>query len=127
VRGRTSEAGTQQVRLLVVEDDATALEAVCVLLGTSARQVLAARSGAEALRVAADQPPDLLITDYRLPDMTGAELVGLLSEQAGREVPAIALTGHSRAELGADAAAFARVLRKPVTIGELEAALTQAT
>jgi PAS domain S-box-containing protein len=113
--------------LLVVEDDAAALEAVCVLLATSARKVLGARSGAEALRVASDEPPDLLITDYRLPDMTGAELVGLLEAQAGREVPALALTGHSRAELGADAAAFTRVLRKPVTIAELEAALKLAT
>jgi CheY-like chemotaxis protein len=120
--GAAAQGSEPAQRVLVVEDDPAALEAIAALLHSDARRVLAARSGAEALRLAAEEPPDLLITDYRLPDMTGAELVAALSRE-GQRVPAVALTGHSRADLGADAEAFVRVLRKPVAIAELEAAL----
>jgi two-component system KDP operon response regulator KdpE len=107
----------------VVEDDPASLEATSALLAGDSRQVLSAACGKDALRLATESPPDLLVTDYRLPDMTGAELVDALARSTGRPVTAVALTGYSRTELGTDAAAFARVLRKPVAIAELEATL----
>jgi PAS domain S-box-containing protein len=119
--GGGREAG--RLRLLVVEDDAAALEATCALLADGSRDVLSARSGGEALRVARERVPDVLITDYRLPDMTGAELAVALARESGGRTRALALTGHSRADLGSDAEAFFQVLRKPLAIAELEAVL----
>ena len=110
-------------RVLVVEDDPASLEATTALLAADSRLVLSAACGKDALRLAIETPPDLLVTDYRLPDMTGAQLAGALAASSGRPVTAVALTGYSTDDLGEDALVFARILRKPVAIAELEAAL----
>ncbi len=64
--------------LLLVDDNADYLEVTQVLLEREGHTVLTARSGPEALRVVKQQAVDLVLLDYFMPGMTGAEVVAEL-------------------------------------------------
>lgn len=61
-------------RLLVVDDEPNLLRAVEACLRTEGFEVSTARSGAEALINVAQTVPDLIISDIRMPGMSGYEL-----------------------------------------------------
>ena len=84
--------------------------------------VTIATGGAEALRLIAGRPLDLIISDIGLPQIDGYELIRKLRMMAGLEtVPAIALTGYARAEDRelALAAGYDAHLAKPAEIRSL--------
>lgn len=62
--------------VLVVDDQEILTVLMCKTLEGSGFRVLAANNGADALTLChrAEPPVDLLVTDYRMPDMTGLEL-----------------------------------------------------
>ncbi|WP_326598991.1 response regulator transcription factor [Streptomyces sp. NBC_01803] len=68
------------LRLLVVDDHPVVAGGVQLLLRPDPTIVIAgtARSGREAVRVAAEVAPDLVLLDLRLPDMLGTEAIGAL-------------------------------------------------
>jgi len=73
------------VRVLVVEDDPDDARATFRALRKSGRfEPLHARTGAEALEAAADGTFTLALVDYRLPDVSGVELVRKLRAQGAR-------------------------------------------
>ena len=89
---RTDErAGTGQ-RLLVVDDDAAMRELACELLGAEGYHVMTAEDGIDALRLIDEFTPDLVITDLRMPRMSGAELLGILRARLP-QLPLIAISG----------------------------------
>lgn len=61
--------------ILIVEDNATARELLVELLRDARYPVIEAEDGAEALRLAHTQHPDLIISDVLMPEMNGYELV----------------------------------------------------
>jgi len=65
------------MRILVVEDEKAVAHMIAMVLGGPASKVVRARSGWEALiKIGATaQPFDVVITDHRMPRMTGLELV----------------------------------------------------
>lgn len=65
---------TRQATVLVVDDDLEVRDYVAFALKSVGHRVLTASGGQEALSVLEKQTPDLLITDYAMPEMTGAEL-----------------------------------------------------
>ena len=104
-------------RILVVEDQAPVLEALCAALQTAGHAVDPAQTGAQALSVLAAALPDLLVLDIGLPDVDGWTILGQLrSAEATRVLPVLVLTGldQVRADqalaLGAD-----EFLAKPVS------------
>jgi DNA-binding response OmpR family regulator len=112
------------LKILVVDDDANTLRALtrlCVLAGHEAR---AAATSAEARRLAAESPPDVLVSELELPDGSGVDLVRQLRLIAPA-VCAIAVSAHSAesCEGLCRAAGFKQLLRKPVAFGEVLAAI----
>ena len=83
--------------LLVVEDDPTLRELLAASLRFAGFAVSATPSGAEALRIAASRPPDLVVLDVMLPDVDGFEVLRRLRE-AGRDVPVLFLTARDAGE-----------------------------
>lgn len=82
--------------VLLVEDNEAIRGAFSVLLEESGYRMNQAGTGAEALRQAADEPPDLILMDLGLPDMNGLEAVRTLKADDGtREIPVVALTGRT--------------------------------
>jgi CheY-like chemotaxis protein len=68
------------MRVLVVDDDPGALNAIKVGLMSLGYEVFTASDGEDALRIIQSseknhEPPDLLLTDFRMPGMTGLELI----------------------------------------------------
>jgi len=60
--------------ILIVDDDIMSLHALEVLLANSTDNILCAENGDDALRLAIQFQPDLVITDWQMPGMNGIEL-----------------------------------------------------
>jgi PAS domain S-box-containing protein len=63
-----------KARILIVDDEPLLARATARLLRASGYTVYTAETGAEGLRVAREQPPDLVLMDVVLPDMDGLEV-----------------------------------------------------
>ncbi len=79
--------------ILVADDEAHILHVVSMKLRNAGLEVITAVDGEEALELCLAEQPDLLITDFQMPYMTGLELCVALREQ-GKEIPAILLTAR---------------------------------
>ncbi|MGH7367028.1 MAG: response regulator [Candidatus Rokuibacteriota bacterium] len=62
---------TEAQRIIVVDDDDCVREAMEMILDGAGHSVRATASGAEALRWLDEQPCDLLILDFKIPEMDG--------------------------------------------------------
>jgi signal transduction histidine kinase len=108
------------VRVLVVEDDDDTRELLRSMLESAGAVVEGVDNAARARREVFADPPDVLISDIRMPEENGYALMQSL-RAAGIETPAIALTAYARREdaLEAQAAGFQVHLPKPVDAGRL--------
>lgn len=113
-------------RILVVDDEPQIQRFLKPALTAAGYEVLEAATGAEALKAAATQAPDLIILDLGLPDMDGKDVVTSL--RGWSEVPIIILSARDREsekilalDLGAD-----DYIEKPFRIGELTARIRTA-
>jgi signal transduction histidine kinase/ActR/RegA family two-component response regulator len=107
------------LRVLLVEDHQTTLDALSLLLRRDGHQVVPATTMAAALAAAAGQDFDLVISDLGLPDGGGIEL--MLDLRANHGLRGIALSGYGMEDdlLRTRAAGFDRHLVKPVSMTEL--------
>lgn len=114
-------------RILIV-DDAGEVVVLCVnMLQALGYSVRGASQGSAALEIIRQEPFDLVIIDYRMPEMNGFEVF----EQAREIRPGMAfmlLTGHGTSDVVEDATdmGFAAILLKPFTREQLRTAVAQA-
>ena len=86
-------------RLLIVDDEPNLLRALEAYLGAERFEVTTARSGAEALVKLAQALPDLIISDIRMPGMSGYELARQLRDSSRTAlVPIVFLTAKGESE-----------------------------
>jgi len=82
-------------RVLVVDDEIHIIHVVAIKLRNNGYEVIAAENGAEALKLACEDTPDIIVTDFQMPVMSGLELVRhLRSNEATKDVPVIMLTAR---------------------------------
>ena len=79
-------------RVLLIDDDALTVETWAALLRASGFDVMSAGSGADGLSRAIDDVPHVILTDLRLPDISGIELLDRL-RTLGIDIPVIVVTG----------------------------------
>ena len=87
--------------LLVVEDDLQQRNSIVELIGDGDVKTTAVASGQQALNELETSPYDCIVTDLKLPDMTGFELIRQLKERPSlQRIPIVVYTGKelSRAE-----------------------------
>lgn len=90
-------------RILVVDDEAHILHVLSLKLRNAGYEVTTAVDGEEAFDVASQEPPDLVITDFQMPYMTGLELCRALAGHAPTaRVPVLILTARGFALDAAD-------------------------
>ncbi len=83
-------------RILVVDDDKKTVELVKLYLNRDGHRVFTAYDGNEALRLARESHPDLIVLDLMLPGTGGLEVCRMLREKS--DVPIIMLTARSTDE-----------------------------
>ena len=84
----------QEKTILVVDDSPHLRRMLGLMLRAAGLTVLTAENGSEALAVAREQRPDLVIMDVMMPDMDGYETCAAL--RAEIDVPVIFLSGFNR-------------------------------
>ena len=113
-------------RVLVVDDEPQILRALRINLRVREYEVITAATGAEALEVAGRHPPDLVILDLGLPDLSGLEVIEGL--RGWTSAPIVVLSGradHSDKVEALDAGADDYVT-KPFSMDELLARMRAA-
>jgi diguanylate cyclase (GGDEF)-like protein len=121
---------SQQVSILLIDDDPTTAALLRRPLGELG-QLRYARSGASGLQLARALPPDLLLLDVEMPEMSGFEVCKTMkADPSLREIPIIFITGHDGLEheltgLTLGAADFInKPLRIPLVIARVKTQLT---
>ena len=83
-------------KVLVVDDEIHIVHVVAIKLRNNGFEVIAADNGAEGLKLALAEKPDIIVTDYQMPVMTGIELVEQLRQNEDtKDTPVIILTARS--------------------------------
>jgi response regulator NasT len=116
------------MRILVADDEPASAAALKDLLEVIGYHVVGpARDGAEAVRLAAREKPDLAILDIEMPQMSGLEAIDRITRD--RPIPVIVLTGHDCPEFVDRAAALPvfHYLCKPAGADRLVPAIRLAT
>ena len=83
-------------RVLVVDDEIHIVHVVTIKLRNNGYEVISADNGAEAFELAQRERPDIIVTDFQMPAMTGLELVKKLRQrEETKDIPVIMLTARS--------------------------------
>lgn len=108
-------------KILLIEDEATVRDTLALNLRAEDYDVITAEDGADGLRLAREETPDLIILDLMLPELDGLSLCRILRRDSN--VPIIMLTARGTEmdriaglETGAD-----DYVVKPFSLGELQA------
>ena len=86
----------------IIDDDAAMRDSLVFLLDTAGFRVTASASAAEFLRTVPDPRLGCIVTDIRMPDMTGLELIKVL-RAGGHAYPVVVITGHGDVPLAVEA------------------------
>lgn len=116
-------------RVLLVDDDPVVLDVLTAVLDSAECEIVVARDGRDALRIAADRSPDVVVLDVMMPGMTGFEVCRHIRHMPGLEgVRVVMLTAldtaaarEEAARSGADA-----FLTKPFSALDLLGAVSTA-
>ena len=83
-------------KVLVVDDEIHIVHVVAIKLRNNGFEVITANNGEEAFELAQQENPDIIVTDYQMPVMSGLELVKELREnEITKSIPVILLTARS--------------------------------
>lgn len=111
--------------ILVCDDDPSLRELVRAVLGPRYRFVEAA-DGIEALALAREERPDLIVLDVMLPGLSGIEVLEQIRGDAAlRSLPVVVITAWSHAEVEAHVAGADRFVSKPFDPDLLSAAVEE--
>lgn len=116
---------TPAQRILVVEDDEEVRQSIVQSLELLGHQVAAAPDGASALRAIEARPPSLLIVDYVMPGMNGAELIRHV-QSVWPTMPIILATGYADMDNVGGAVGARAILKKPFSVEALAEAVHAA-
>ena len=83
-------------KVLVVDDEIHIIHVVAIKLRNNGYDVITAENGLEGYETACREKPDLVVTDYQMPVMSGLEMVEKLrANKDTAEIPVIMLTARS--------------------------------
>jgi signal transduction histidine kinase/CheY-like chemotaxis protein len=111
--------------ILVVEDDDFVRASIVDSLQALGHRVSQAANGGAALAQVSSEAPDLLITDYMMPGMTGVELVKRV-RALHPQLPMIIATGYADMKAIEETIGDDNLLRKPFQLADLAASVERA-
>jgi two-component system cell cycle response regulator DivK len=96
IAGRQPEARQLPKIVLIVEDNELNMKLFHDLLDAHGYRTLQTRTGMEALKLAREHRPDLILMDIQLPEVSGLEVTKWLKDDDDlREIPVIAVTAFA--------------------------------
>jgi len=110
------DASREGIVVLVAEDDPHALSGYLEFLGRSGFVASGSGDGQEALGLAIETVPDIVVTDINMPGLDGFALAAALrADRRTRHVPLVGMTGQWTAEIQTESqrAGFSAMLLKP--------------
>jgi two-component system NtrC family response regulator len=110
----------ESLRIVVVDDEPAQRELIGGFLTKQGHEVFAAGSGAEALALVQDRQVDLVLSDCRMPGMSGPDLLQKI-RAVNPEIPLILMTAYGTVETAVQAMkdGAADYLTKPLDLEEL--------
>lgn len=122
----TPDARNRARRVLVVDDEANMRRVLEIMLARQGYKTWSAANGREAVAHLAEQPVDLVISDLRMPDMNGIELLRRLRE-TGNRVPLIMITAQGTIESAVEAMRLGACdyLLRPFDVETLDLAISR--
>jgi response regulator NasT len=115
------------MRVLVCEDETIIRLDICQLLETAGHTVIGeARDGTEAVRLATELTPDIILMDVRMPELDGVEAARQIL--SARQVPIVMVTAFAERDIvqqASEAGAFGYLV-KPFRQDDVLAAITTA-
>ncbi len=117
-------------RILFVDDDQFTLETLNKSVQLFGHQAILATNGEQALKLARECSPDLIMTDMMLPDMDGLALVRMLREDEGTtQIPIIMLSASPEVDLGqlSQSAGAVAATWKPIRLRKLQEVIQKYT
>jgi CheY-like chemotaxis protein len=125
------EQSSEEVRVLLVEDDAALTQMYRVKLERDGYVVRVAGDGEEALELIAEELPDLIFLDIRLPKMDGMTLLERLrAAPRTRNIPVVIVSNYSEEELvsrGLQLGALEYLVKSQTTPGQLSQGVREWT
>jgi len=115
-------------KILLVDDERSILETLEILLRGEGFDVFVAQSGQEAVRKLTETSPDVVVTDIRMPGISGLDLLGAVQDH-DPEIPVILMTAQASLQSAVQAVnrgAF-YYLQKPFSNSDLVALCRRAT
>ena len=83
-------------KVLVVDDEIHIVHVAAIKLRNNGYEVITATNGAEAFELVCAEKPDIIVTDFQMPAMTGVELVEKIRQnEETKDIPVILLTARS--------------------------------
>lgn len=83
-------------KVLVVDDEIHIVHVAAIKLRNNGYEVVTATNGAEAFELACAEKPDIIVTDFQMPAMTGLEFVEKIRQnEETKDIPVILLTARS--------------------------------
>lgn len=114
-------------QILIVDDNLEVSQVVVQMLEHLGYLSVSCGHAQEALVHLQSQKFDLMLIDYRMPEMTGLDLI-LLLRQEGCNVPIVMMTGYTATEdrILSEKIGDFTILKKPIALPELAEALEES-
>ena len=107
-------------KILVVEDDKNNMRLITKLLDQEGHKIVKAETGEDGVKLAMEDPPDIILMDIKMPVMSGDVATKIIKESR-KDLPVIALTAYATSpevkrymQIGFDA-----YITKPIMKNEL--------
>ncbi|WP_417746503.1 response regulator [Rosistilla oblonga] len=114
----------RSLRIVIADDEADIRQGFRRLLCKLGCEVVGeAENGRDLIALCAAERPDLVITDVRMPEMSGIEAAKVIAKASA--IPVIVVSSYERPD-DEDCAFIADFLLKPICITELRAAINKA-
>lgn len=111
--------------VLVVEDERALAEAIAAVLSDEGYRVVQARDGRHGLELIDQTTPDVVVLDFMMPTMNGADVLARLRERPSAP-PVILMSAMPEAEAVRSASGHVAFLRKPFSADALLRAIAAA-
>jgi CheY-like chemotaxis protein len=106
-------------RVLIADDDPDTRLLLSLVLTEQGYDLDTARDGFEALALAEQQRPDLMVVDHMMPRMTGTDCVSIMKEHPVLcDVPVVLVTAAPAAAQAAERLGFRAAVEKPLELDE---------